>query len=163
VTTSGCGIRAPRDGHLTTDRRGILILVFVALASYAMIVGLQPYSVRSPWERWDAPGRRYFAAAARLDTTALRRLTASVTAIDWALQTGRTRSTGLDPWATSAHASMGFQRSDTLDVWYDALADRCSYRLSYVGRQRPRVVAAHAWCDDRAGWPTDPTVIKVSR
>jgi len=148
---------------MTTDRRGILLLAFIGLASYALIVGLQPYSVRSPWRRWDEPGRRYFEAAARLDTAALQRLTASPGAVDWALRTGHASGTALAPWGTLAHASMGFHRSDTVDVWYGTLTDPCSYRLSFVGEARPRVVAAGAWCNYSAGWPIDPNVIKLSR
>ena len=148
---------------MTTNRRGILLLAVIALVSYAIVVGLQPYSVSSRWKQWDEPGRRYFDAAARLDTAALQRLSASPTAVDWALLTGRTQRRTLAPWATSAHASMGFHRSDTLDVWYGTLADPCSYRLSFIGRQRPRVVGAHASCDYSPGWPIDPNVIKVSR
>ena len=148
---------------MTTDRRGILLLAFIALTSYALIVALQPYSVRSPWQRWDEPGRRYFEAAARLDTAALRRLTASPNAVDWAIRAGRTSGAALAPWGTLAHASMGFHRNDTLDVWYGTLTDPCSYRLSYVGEQYPRVVGAHASCNYSAGWPIDPNVIKLSR
>jgi len=147
---------------MTTDRRGILILALIALASFAIIVGLQPYSVTSPWRGWDEPGRRYFEAAARLDTAALQRLTASSNAVDWAIRAGRTRGTELAPWATSAHASMGFHRSDTVDVWYGTLTDPCSYRLSFVGQQGPRVVGAHASCNYSPGWPIDPTIIKLS-
>src|SRR5262245_35631461 len=125
---------------MTTNRRGILLLAVIALASYALVVGLQPYSVISPWKRWDEPGRRYFDAAARLDTAALRKLSASSNAVDWALLVGRTHRRDLAPWATSAHASMGFHRSDTLDVWYGTLTDPCSYRLSFIGEKSPRVV-----------------------
>jgi hypothetical protein len=148
---------------MTTDRRGILILAVIALVSYAVVVGLQPYSVKSPWKYWDEPGRRYFDAAVRLDTAALRRLSASSNAMDWAIRAGRTRRRALAPWATSAHAWMGFRRSDTLDVWYGYLTDPCSYRLSFVGKQSPRVVGAHASCNFSPGWPIDPTVIKVSQ
>ena len=148
---------------MTTNRRGILLLTVIALVSYAVVVGLQPYSVSSPWKDWDAPGRRYFDAAVRLDTAALQRLSASSNAVDWALQAGRTQTRSLAPWATSAHASMGFRRSDTLDVSYGTLTDPCSYRLSFIGKQSPRVVGAHASCDFSPGWPIDPNVIKVSR
>ena len=85
-----------------TDRRGILLLAFIGLATCALIVGLQPYSVRSPWQRWDEPGRRYFEAAARLDTAALQRLTASPNAVEWALRTGRLESPARREAFTSA-------------------------------------------------------------
>jgi hypothetical protein len=148
---------------MTTDRRGIALLACIGLASYALIVALQPYSVRSPWRRWDEPGRRYFEAAARLDTAALQRLSGSPSAVDWALRAGRTGGPALAPWGTLAHASMGFHRSDTVDVWYGTLTDPCSYRLSFVGEPRPRVVGADASCNYSAGWPIDPNVIKISR
>ena len=148
---------------MTTNRRGILLLTVIALVTYAIVVGLQPYSVDSPWKYWDEPGRRYFDAAVRLDTAALQRLSASSSAVDWAILTGRTRRRALAPWATSAHAWMGFHRSDTLDVWYGSLTDPCSYRLSFIGQQSPRVVGAHASCNFSPGWPIDPNVIKVSQ
>jgi hypothetical protein len=148
---------------MTINRVPILAIAGVLLAGFALVVGLQPYSVTSPWSRFDEPGRRYIQAALRLDTAALQRLSASSDAVNWALLAGHTERSALAAWANSARASVGFSRSDTTDVWYDTPTDACPFRLSFVGQRSLRVVRAHARCYFRRGWPTDPTVIDVSR
>lgn len=134
----------------------------VLLACFAVVFRLQPYSVTSPWSRFDEPGRRYVQAALRRDTAALQRLSASSDAVDWALLVGSTERGALAVWATSARASVGFTRRDTMDVWYDTPTDACPFRLTFVGQRALRVVRAHARCYFRRGWPSDPKVIDVS-
>jgi len=146
---------------MTVNRQSLLILAGLALVGYVLVLAVQPYSVTSPWTRWDEPGRRYFDAALRLDTAALRRLSASPGAVSWGLRAGHSERNSLAAWASSARAWVGLRRGDTTDVWYGRLTDDCSSRLTFISEQSPRVVGAQASCTFRLHWPTDPKVIDV--
>jgi len=144
------------------NREPILVLAGLALVGYLLLLAVQPYSVTSPWTRWDEPGRRYFAAAVRLDSAALGRLSASPGAVSWGLREGHRQRNTLAVWARSARAWVGFRRGDTTDVWYGRATDDCSSHLTFVSERSPRVVEASASCNYRLHWPTDPKVIDVS-
>lgn len=144
-----------------TDRMRGPLIVGLLLAGGALILGLQPYSVPSPWSRYDEPGHRYVQAALRYDTAALERQSASAQAVNWALQAGHSERNALTAWANSARASVAFTRADTTDVWYGTVTDACPFRLTFVGQHGMRVVRAHARCYMRRGWPTDPSVIQI--
>jgi hypothetical protein len=146
---------------MSINRQPVVVLSGVMLLGYALVLGLQPYSVKSPWSRWDEPARRFLQAASRLDTVALQRLLASHEAVQWVLQTRTVEPDQLAEWANSAHASTGLRRGDTTDVWYGTVTDACSIRLSFI-HQSPRVVGAHASCNFKRYWPIDTTLIDVS-
>ena len=147
---------------MTVNRQPIVILVGLALVGYLLVLAVQPYSVTSPWTRWDEPGRRYFDAALRLDSVALRQLSASPNAVSWGLQAGHRQRNTLAAWASSARAWVGFRRGDTTDVWYGTATDDCSSRLTFISQRSPKVVGAYASCNFRLHWPTDSAVIDVS-
>lgn len=147
---------------MTVNRQPILMLAGLALVGYVLVLAVQPYSVTSPWTRWNEPGRRYFDAALRLDTVALRRLSASPRAVSWGLRAGHGERNTLAAWANSARAWMGFRRGDTTDVWYGTATDDCSSRLSFISERSPRVVGAYVSCNFRLHWPIDSAVIDVS-
>jgi hypothetical protein len=147
---------------MTTNREHLLGVSGVALAGFLLVLVLQPYSVASPWSRFDDPGRRYLRAALRHDTVALQTMSASSRPVRWAIGVGQANPTALATWERWARASVGFTRGDTTDVWYDTPTDACPFRLSFVGDHGTRVVDAAARCYFKPGWPTDPTVIDVS-
>jgi hypothetical protein len=147
---------------MTTGREHVLMLSGVMLAGILLVLGLQPYSVTSPWSRFDGPGRKYVEAALRQDTAALRNLSASSAPIRWAILVRQTDPAALATWANWAHASVGFTRGDTTDVWYDTPTSACPFRLTFVRDHSAKVVDAHARCYFKRGWPTDSTAIDVS-
>lgn len=148
---------------MSLDRVPALLASLLSLLGLAVVLGLQPYSVARPWSRFDEPGQRFIEAALRHDTVALEQLSASPEAMRWAFEAGREGRSALVAWAHSGRASLGFIRGDTTDVWYDTPTDACPFRLTFIGRHTPRVVRAHARCYLWQGWPTDPSVISVSR
>jgi hypothetical protein len=128
----------------------------------ALVLTLQPYSVTSPWSRFDEPGRRYLAAALRRDTVALDQLSLSSEAVQWALRTEQGQRAALTSWVNSAAASEGFQRGDTTHVLFDTATQACPLLLTFVNQNHPKVLRAHARCYMRRGWPTDSSVIAVT-
>jgi len=140
---------------------------FLGLVAFGLITGLvltlQPYSVPSPWSRFDEPARRYLAAALRHDTAALAHLSRSSEAVRWALKAEERERAALTSWVNSASASVGFQRGDTTDVLFDTATQACPLLLTFVDQRHPAVLRAHARCYLSRGWPTDPSVIGVRR
>jgi hypothetical protein len=148
---------------MAINQQPVVMLSGVMLLGYALMLGIQPYSVRSPWSRWDEPARRYLEAASRSDTVALRGLSASSEPVQWALDARTAARNELAEWARSARAWTGLRRGDTTDVWYGTLTDDCSFRLTFIREQSPRVIGAHAWCNFGRYWPIDPKLIDISR
>jgi hypothetical protein len=141
--------------------------LWLGLASFALLIalvlGLQPYSVTSPWSRYDKPGQRFLVAALRRDTAVLKRLSASPGPVEWALRTEQTERNALAAWANSARASVAFERGDSTDVLYDTPTSACPFLLTFVDQTHPRILRAQARCYMRRGWPSDPSVIAVSQ
>jgi hypothetical protein len=139
---------------------------FLGLVAFGLIAGLvlilQPYSVTSPWSRFDEPGRRYLAAALRRDTVALVHLSGSSAAVQWALKAEERERVALTSWVNSVAASVGFQRGDTTDVLFGTATRACPLLLTFVNQNHPVVLRAHVRCYMRRGWPTDPSVIAVT-
>jgi hypothetical protein len=147
---------------MTTNRERLLVMFGVLLAGLLLVLVLQPYSVVSPWSRFDDPGRRYLRAALRHDTVALQSMSASSRPVRWAIGVGQANPAALATWERWARASVGVTRGDTTDVWYHTPTAACPFRLSFLGDHGSRVVDADARCYFQRGWPTDPTVIDVA-
>lgn len=131
-----------------TDTRISLSLTIGLLAlAIAVIAAVQPYSVRSPWSVYDAPGKHFLSAALRRDTAELRRLSVSPTAVDWAMRTRRDHSGALSVWARFARAGAGVIQSDTSTVLFDTATEVCPLVITFVGHDsQTRVVEARSRC-----------------
>jgi hypothetical protein len=145
---------------MRSDRMPLLGIAGAGVMGLASLLAVQPYSAPSPHSHFDAPAHRYLVAALRRDTATLNRLTAAPHPITWAVRTEATERRALAAWASSARASLAFSRGDTTEVWYESATDACPFRLTFAG---PKVVEAHARCYTHRGWPSDPTVIAVTR
>jgi hypothetical protein len=148
---------------MATHGKPLWILAGITVMACAFLLTVQPYSVASPWRHWDEPARRFLGAAARVDTGALGRLSASPEAVRWAIWAGRTKRDALADWASSARAWTGLHRGDTTDAWYGTLTDACSLRLTFIDEQNPRVIDARASCNFTPYWPLNPALIRVRR
>lgn len=144
-------------------RAPYLLALGIGLLGVAFLLAVQPYSVRSPWSRFDGAAQRYLSAALRRDTSALKKLSATQQPVTWAIRAEQKEGGALAAWANSARASLGFRRGDTTDVWYDTPTDACPFRLTFVGQRHPRLVGAYARCYIHRGWPSDPSVIAIPR
>jgi hypothetical protein len=147
------------------EHRWPICLSAVSLAvmvAFARMV--QPYSVTSPWSRFDKPGQRYLMAALDRDSVRLGDLAVSPAAVAWALRMERSNRNTLAIWARFARASVGFERGDTTDVWFDAPTSVCPVLLTFVGQNnQAKVLRAYNRCLRKLSWPEDKSVISVSR
>ena len=132
---------------MTDTRISILLTIgFLALA-LAVIFAIQPYSVRSPWSVYDAPGQHFLSAAMRQDTAELRRLSVSSTAVDWAIRTRRDHLHALSVWARFARAGAGVIQSDTSRVLFETATEVCPLLITFVGHEsQTRVLEAKPRC-----------------
>jgi len=56
------------EAHMAVDRVPTLLASGLLLVGVALVFALQPYSVTSPWSRFDKPAHHYLGAALRRDT-----------------------------------------------------------------------------------------------
>ena len=112
-----------------------LYLTFLAAIVFgASLRAIQPYSVTSPWHSYDQPARLYLRAAARRDSLALARRTATDEAAHWALEAGRAQPDSVALWAREAKAWAGNRRGDTTEVFLSTRASTaCNLVLRFVG------------------------------
>lgn len=127
-----------------TDTRSSIALLTLALAA---VLAIQPYSVRSPWSAYDAPGQRFLSAALRRDSAALTRLSASSSAVDWAIRTQRDHPHALSVWAHFARAGAGVIQSDTSRVLFETATEVCPILITFIGHEaQARVLEAKSRC-----------------
>jgi hypothetical protein len=131
-----------------TDTR-ISISLTIALLALALagILAIQPYSVRSPWSVYNAPGKRFLSAALRRDSAELTRMSLSSSAVDWAIRTRRDHPHALSVWAHFARAEAGVIQSDTSKVLFETTTEVCPLLITFVGHGRQtRVFEAKSRC-----------------
>jgi hypothetical protein len=125
---------------------GYLVLIAGALSGAGLLLS-QPYSVFSPWRVYNAPARRFLAAAARQDSAELVRLTADPAAAAWALAAAREHADSLAVWAREADAWAGNRQDGATEVFLGARSTRCDLVLRFVGRgSGARVAQARSAC-----------------
>jgi hypothetical protein len=112
-----------------------LYLTLLAAAVFgATLLAVQPYSVTSPWHRYDQPARRYLRAAARHDSLALTRHTSTEEAARWAMEAGRMQPDSVALWARDAEAWTGNRRGETTEVFLTTrTSTACNLVLRFVG------------------------------
>jgi hypothetical protein len=132
---------------MTDTRISISLAIAFVIVALAGVLAIQPYSVRSPWSAYDAPGRRFLSAALNQDSAALRLVSASPAAVDWALQTRRDHPRALSVWAHFARAGTGVVASDTSTVLFETATAVCPVVITFLGHdERARVLEAGARC-----------------
>jgi hypothetical protein len=133
---------------MTETRISISLTVLLLTLAAAAMLAIQPYSVRSPWTEFDAPGHRFLSAALRHDSAELRLLGASPRVMEWALGMRRDQPQDLSTYARFARAETGVVRSDTAHVLFDTGTDVCPLVITFVGRDgKARVLEAKPQCD----------------
>jgi hypothetical protein len=73
---------------MTDTRIAISLTIGILALAIGAVLAIQPYSVRSPWSIYDAPGQRFLSAALRQDSVELQRLSLSSGPLTWAVRTG---------------------------------------------------------------------------
>ena len=128
-----------------------LYLTVVALVLLgAAVLLVQPYSADFPGTDYAQAARRYLRAALRQDSAAVRAVSASPTAVEWALDVGRTHPDSLAAWAGGTSTYVTARHADTAEVLVYPDADPCGkvpIALTLVGsRSHARVVNASTAC-----------------
>jgi hypothetical protein len=132
---------------MTDTRISITLTIALLGMALAAVLALQPYSVRSPWSAYDAPGRLFLSAALRRDSAELTRLSVSSDAVDWAMRTQRDHPHALSVWAQFARAETGVIQSDTSRVLFETATEVCPLLITFVGhKQQARVLEAKSRC-----------------
>jgi len=132
---------------MTETRISITLTIAVLTLALTAVLAIQPYSVRSPWSVYDAPGRLFLSAAMKRDSAELSRLSVSSGAVDWALHTQRDHPHALSVWAQFARAGAGVTQSDTSRVLFETATEVCPLVITFVGdRQQARVLEAKSRC-----------------
>lgn len=132
---------------MTDSRISIALTIALLALALAAVLTIQPYSVRSPWSVYDAPGQRFLSAALRRDSAELTRLSVSSVAVDWAIRTQRDHQHALSVWAQFARAGTGVIQSDTSRVLFETATEVCPLLITFVGRDaQARVLEAKSRC-----------------
>jgi hypothetical protein len=132
---------------MTDTRISIALTIALLTLALAAVLAIQPYSVRSPWSAYDAPGQRFLSAALRRDSAALTRLSASSSAVDWAIRTQRDHPHALSVWAHFARAGAGVIQSDTSRVLFETATEVCPILITFIGHEaQARVLEAKSRC-----------------
>lgn len=132
---------------MTDSRISIALTIALLALALAAVMIIQPYSVRSPWSVYDAPGQRFLSAAVRGDSVELTRLSASSGAVDWAKRTQRDHPRALSVWAQFARAGAGVTQSDTSRVLFETATEVCPLLITFLGHDaQARVLEAKPRC-----------------
>ncbi len=132
---------------MTDTRISVLLTIALLTLGLAAVLVIQPYSVRSPWSVYDAPGQRFLSAALSGDSAELTRLSVSSSAVDWAIRTQRDHPRALSVWAHFARAGAGVIQSDTSRVLFDTVTEVCPLLITFVGHDaQARVLEAKSRC-----------------
>jgi hypothetical protein len=132
---------------MTDTRISIALTIALLTLVLAAVLAIQPYSRRSPWTVYDAPGQLFLSAALRQDSAELTRLTVSSDAVDWAMRTQRFHPHALSVWAHFARAGAGVTRSDTSRVLFETGTEVCPLLITFVAqKQQARVLEARSRC-----------------
>jgi hypothetical protein len=125
----------------------IYLTALAAAIMVAAVLILQPYSVRSPWDAYSAPVRRYLGAALAGDSAALARQSVDDRSVAWALAAARHQPDSVALWARKAVAWAGIRHSDTVDVFVGPPESSCTMVIRFVGEARhSRIEQATAKC-----------------
>jgi hypothetical protein len=126
-------------------------LLAIALFVVAVLV-FQPYSADWPGTAYAKPAQRFIRTAMRQDSAGLIRLSASSSAVAWALGVAREHPRLLRHWGPRVQAYIGERRGDTTEVFVYPTTEECENApivLGFVGSgSEARVVRASSTCRD---------------
>lgn len=132
---------------MTDTRISILFTITLLTLALAAVLVIQPYSVRSRWSVYDAPGQRFLSAALGRDSAELTRLSVSEDAVRWAIRTQRDHPRALSVWAHFGRAGAGVIQSDTSRVLFETATEVCPLLITFVGHEaQARVLAVKSRC-----------------
>jgi hypothetical protein len=129
----------------------VVTLLAITLFVIAVLV-FQPYSADWPGTAYAKPAQRFIRTAMRQDSAGLLRLSASSTAVAWALDLARKHPRLLRHWSPRVATMIGERRGDTTEVFVYPTTDQCGNSpvvLGFVGSgTEARVVRASLDCGD---------------
>lgn len=130
----------------------LFLTILAAALLIAALFTLQPYSADWPGRAYAKPAQRYIRAAMRQDSLELVRLSASQTAVVWALDAARRHADSLGLWAGRTRAWTGKRSGDTTEVFLFPHGDACLQApilFRFVGTgDDARVLSASSSCLD---------------
>jgi len=116
----------------------------------AVVLGVQPYSADWPGTAYTKPARQFIRSAMREDSADLRRRSASMSPVLWALEAARVHPDTLALWSRRVRVWTGERRGDTTEVFVYPAGEVCSEApivLRFVGwGSAARVLRAGSTC-----------------
>jgi hypothetical protein len=136
--------------QMADERPPVLLTLGLIAAIGIELLVVQPYSVRSPWQPYVGPARRYLQAALAHDSAALERQSVSTAPVAWTLHAARMAPETLAVWGAVLRPSGGRRWGDTTDVVFETSTEVCEFRpivIRFVGRaETPRVQMVTSSC-----------------
>jgi hypothetical protein len=143
-----------RNGSVNNRIPVLLTLLLIAFLIGAVII-FQPYSADWPGTAYTRPARHYLDAAIEQDSAGLVRLSASKSAVRWALQTARAHPDTLAHWGRRIRVWTGRSDGDTTKVFVYPAGDICRdlpIEFRFVGSgKHAKVLEARSACFEPGG------------
>jgi hypothetical protein len=128
----------------------LAVAVFAIVLFVVALLIFQPYSADWPGTAYAKPAQRFIRTAMRQDSAGLVRLSASSSAVAWALDVGREHPDLLRHWGPRVATWIGERVGDTTEVFVYPTTDVCGDApivLGFVGSgTKARVVRASSTC-----------------
>jgi hypothetical protein len=132
------------------EKTPVLLTLLLTAFFVAAVIIFQPYSADWPGTAYTRPARNYLHAAIEQDSVRLVRLSASKSAVLWALHTARAHPDTLAHWGRRIRAWRGRSQGDTAQVFVYPDSDVCHdipIEFLFVGSgSRARVLDAKSAC-----------------
>jgi hypothetical protein len=107
------------------EKTPVLLTLLLTAFFVAAVIIFQPYSADWPGTAFTRPARNYLDAAIEQDSVRLVRLSASKSAVLWALHTARAHPDTLAQWGRRIRAWTGRSQGDTAQVFVYPAGDVC--------------------------------------
>jgi hypothetical protein len=132
------------------EKPPVLLTLLLTAFFVGAVIMFQPYSADWPGTAYAQPARKYLDAAIEQDSVRLVRLSASSSAVLWALHTARTHPETLAHWGRRIRAWRGKSQGDTAQVFVYPAGDVCRdvpIVFLFVGSgDRAKVLEAKSAC-----------------
>jgi hypothetical protein len=132
------------------ERTPVLLTLLLTAFFVAAVIIFQPYSADWPGTAYAQPARNYLHAAIEQDSARLVRLSASKSAVLWALHTARAHPDTLAHWGRRIRAWTGRSQGDTAQVFVYPEGEVCRdvpIEFLFVGSgNRAKVLKAKSSC-----------------
>jgi hypothetical protein len=132
------------------EKAPVLLTILLTAVFVGAVIVFQPYSADWPGTAYTRPARNYLHAAIEQDSVRLVRLSASKSAVLWALHTARTHPDTLSHWGRRIRAWTGRSQGDTAQVFVYPAGEVCRdipIEIRFVGSgDRAKVLEAKSSC-----------------